>query len=61
MLTQSLWEHERIVEPAARGCRVRDTVRFEPRWRWLGHLQLPIFRLVFANRHRRLVKKFGAV
>ena len=60
MLTQRTWEHERVVEPMVHGCVVRDTVRFEPRWRWLGYFQLPVFRLVFANRHRRLEGLFGA-
>lgn len=60
MLTQRLWEHERVVTAASHGCTVRDSVRFEPRWRWMGHLQLPIFRLVFANRHRRLAALFAA-
>jgi ligand-binding SRPBCC domain-containing protein len=60
MLTQRAWQHERSVEPSSQGCVVRDAVQFEPRWRWLGHLQLPVFRLVFANRHRRLAGLFGA-
>lgn len=61
MLTQRLWEHEREVVPeAAGGCLVRDHVRFEPRSRLVGRLQLPVFRLVFRNRHRRLVTLFGA-
>ncbi len=60
MGTQRLWEHERIVEPYGDGCVVRDRVRFEPRCRLLGRLQLPLFRLVFANRHRRLAGMFGA-
>lgn len=59
MLTQRLWEHERVIEPVAGGCIVRDRVRFEPRIRALGHLQKPIFRLVFANRHRQLARIFG--
>lgn len=60
MLTQRLWEHERTVEPAGEGCLVRDSVRFDPRIAALGRLQLPVFRLVFANRHRRLARIFGA-
>lgn len=60
MLTQRLWEHERTVEPAGGGCLVRDRVRFEPRSTLLGRLQLPVFRLVFANRHRQLARIFGA-
>jgi ligand-binding SRPBCC domain-containing protein len=59
MLSQRLWEHERTVTPSPGGCIVRDRVRFEPRIRWLGTLQLPAFRLTFANRHRRLAAIFG--
>ncbi|MFN2375009.1 MAG: hypothetical protein ABR538_00605 [Candidatus Binatia bacterium] len=59
MLTQRLWEHERVVESDGSGCRVRDSLRFEPKWPPAGRLQLPLFRLVFANRHRRLVRLFG--
>ena len=60
MLTQKVWEHERSVEPIGQGCTLRDRVRFEPKLRPLGVLQLPVFRLVFANRHRNLVRLFGA-
>ncbi|MFN2426558.1 MAG: hypothetical protein ABR587_08955 [Candidatus Binatia bacterium] len=60
MLTQVCWQHERVVETSGPGCVVTDTVRFEPRWRPLGYLQLPVFRLVFANRHRRLAGLFGS-
>lgn len=59
MLTQRLWRHERVVDAAPDGCTVRDDVRFDPRIRPLGHLQLPVFRLVFANRHRQLARIFG--
>lgn len=59
MLSQKLWEHERSVEPREDGCVIRDRVRFQPRLDWLGRLQLPVFRLVFANRHRQLRRLFG--
>lgn len=60
MLTQRLWEHERVVSAEPHGCTVRDSVRFEPRWRPMGFLQRPVFRLVFANRHRQLAALFAA-
>lgn len=59
MLTQRTWQHERRVEPRGDGCVVTDVVEFEPRWQWAGRLQLPLFRLVFAHRHRRLVRLFN--
>ncbi|HXC53232.1 MAG TPA: hypothetical protein VN634_20255 [Candidatus Limnocylindrales bacterium] len=61
MLTQRVWEHERIVEPAPIGCTLRDRIRFEPRIPILGHIEKPIYELVFANRHRQLRKIFGRV
>jgi ligand-binding SRPBCC domain-containing protein len=59
MLSQRLWEHERIVSALPGGCSVVDRVRFEPRVRLLGVLQLPVFRMTFANRHRQLARRFG--
>lgn len=59
MLTQKVWEHERTVEPCGSGSIIRDRIRFEPRMPLVGYLQLPIFRLVFANRHRQLARIFG--
>jgi ligand-binding SRPBCC domain-containing protein len=61
MATQRVWEHERTVEPVAGGCRVTDRLRFEPRMAWLGRLQLPLFRLAFALRHRNLRRIFGVL
>jgi ligand-binding SRPBCC domain-containing protein len=58
MLTQRLWEHERTLEPAGDGCLITDRVRFEPRLP-VGALVLPLVRLVFRHRHRRLRRAFG--
>ena len=59
LLSQRVWEHERSIEPAARGSRLTDRVRFEPRARWLGAVQAPLFRTVFRLRHRNLRRLFG--
>ncbi len=59
LLSQRLWEHERTVEPTARGCRITDRVRFEPRIAWLAPLHAPVFRAVFRWRHRNLRRLFG--
>ena len=61
MATQRVWEHERIVEPTAGGCRVTDRVRWQPRIALLGVLLAPVFRLVFWWRHHRLRRRFGGV
>jgi ligand-binding SRPBCC domain-containing protein len=59
MLSQRVWEHERTVDPARVGSIIRDRIRFEPRIAALGYVQMPIFRMVFANRHRQLARIFG--
>lgn len=59
LLTQRVWEHERVVEPEGSDCRLTDRVRFEPRIPWLAWLHLPVFRIVFALRHRNLRRLFG--
>jgi len=59
MLTQRVWEHERVVEPAGAGCVISDRVRFEPRIPVLGPLFLVVFRLAFRLRHRNLRRLFG--
>jgi hypothetical protein len=59
MLTQRVWEHERVVEPTENGCLLTDRVRFEPRVPVLGPLFLIVFRLAFGLRHRNLRRLFG--
>jgi hypothetical protein len=59
LLTQRVWEHERIIEPVSRGCRVTDRVRFVPRLPWLAALYGSVFKAVFRWRHRNLRKRFG--
>ena len=59
MLTQTLWSHERIVEPLAGGCRVSDRLRWRGRIRLLGVMYRIVVPLVFRHRHRRLARRFG--
>ena len=59
LLTQRLWEHERVIETASQGCRVIDRVRFLPRLPWLSALYGPVFKAVFQWRHRNLQRMFG--
>ena len=59
MFSQKEWVHERIVTPTAAGCRLTDSVRFTPRLRPLGALQLVLFRLAFRWRHRNLRRLFS--
>jgi ligand-binding SRPBCC domain-containing protein len=60
MLSQRVWEHERTIEPLGDGtCLVTDRIAWEPRFPLPGALLKPMFRAIFAHRHRRLRKHFG--
>ena len=59
LLTQRVWEHERLIEPTSQGCRVTDRIRFVPRVRWLAGLYGPVFKALFRWRHRKLRSLFG--
>ncbi len=59
LFSQRVWEHERILEPVPRGCRITDRIRFVPRLAFLGWLYRPVFEAVFRWRHRRLRALFG--
>jgi hypothetical protein len=49
-----LWEHERTTNPTAAGCLVTDSVVVQGRVPLVTALLLPVYRLVFRHRHRRL-------
>lgn len=57
--TQSVWEHERIVEERPGGSRLIDRIRYEPRLPLLGPVHRWIFEFVFDWRHRQLRQRFG--
>ena len=60
MGSQRSWRHERRVEPAGGGaCTVLDRIRFEPRVPFAAPLLLPVVRLFFRHRHRRLRRRYG--
>lgn len=48
------WEHRRTTTATARGCRVTDEVTVVGRFPWLAWALMPVYRLVFRHRHRRL-------
>lgn len=58
LLTQRLWEHERVIEPMDGGCRITDRIRFTPRVPWLGAIFAFTFRAAFHLRHRNLRRAF---
>jgi hypothetical protein len=53
------WRHQRIVEPEGACCVVTDRLEIVPRLALLGWLLAPVYRLVFANRHRKLRHWYG--
>jgi ligand-binding SRPBCC domain-containing protein len=59
-LLQALWEHERRVEPEDGGTRVTDRLRVRPRLPLAALLTRPVVAALFAHRHRRLKRRFGA-
>jgi hypothetical protein len=61
VLSQRAWEHERSVEPVEGGCRLSDRLAFEPRVAAVRGLSARVVEAIFAHRHRRLVRQFGAL
>lgn len=53
------WEHIRRITPTQCGSTLTDTIRFEPKVRILGSVQMQLFRLVFKLRHMNLAKTYG--
>lgn len=57
MGSMRLWRHERTIHPVANGCRLTDTLNFEPRFG--GRLAVAFVRKFFTHRHRMLRKHLG--
>jgi hypothetical protein len=56
------WRHRRTVVPDGpgdTGCVLTDRLEIVPRFALLGFLLAPVYRLVFANRHRKLRRWHG--
>jgi ligand-binding SRPBCC domain-containing protein len=61
MLSASVWEHERTLEPLGeRATRLTDRVRFAPRLAATARLHRAVIAAIFRHRHRRLESFFGA-
>jgi len=60
LLSQRVWEHERVIEPTRAGCRLTDRIRFAPRLPVLAPVYAFAFQGVFRLRHRNLRRIFGA-
>lgn len=48
------WRHERTTASTRAGCVITDTVTVQGRVPLLAALLLPVYRLIFRHRHRRL-------
>ncbi|WP_157973039.1 hypothetical protein [Blastomonas sp. UPD001] len=51
------WQHERRIDDVRGGCRVSDTLNFEPGL--VPGLTARLVELLFHHRHRRLRRMFG--
>jgi ligand-binding SRPBCC domain-containing protein len=61
LLSQRSWQHERWVEAVDGGCRLTDRLTFEPRIAAAARVSRRVVAAIFAHRHRRLVRRFGAL
>lgn len=59
MLSQRVWEHERMIEAAPGGSSLTDRVRYEPRLPIPDVVLRRLYTFVFRHRHRRLRLRFG--
>lgn len=61
MLSMSVWEHRRRIEPLGEGaCDVTDELAFEPRLAIVLPIARRIVAALFRHRHARLCARFGA-
>lgn len=58
-LMHKYWKHTRSINEKDEGIWVKDEVHFLPRLPLVGYLMLPLYRHIFANRHRKLQTTFG--
>lgn len=59
MLTQSRWQHERVVLPLDDGCTVTDRLHWQGRIAPLGAMYRLAIPFLFRHRHARLRRRFG--
>jgi hypothetical protein len=53
------WQHERTTTPTRGGCVVQDTLTVQGRIPGMALVLMPIYKLVFRHRHRRLKALYG--
>ena len=58
-LQHHYWKHTRIILERQGKTFVRDELHFAPRISFFGYLLLPVYKIIFANRHKQLQKAFS--
>lgn len=58
-LQHHYWKHTRVLFEDNGKTFINDTVDFAPRIPFMGHLLLPVYKTIFANRHKQLQKYFA--
>ncbi len=53
------WKHTRTIIESNMKVFVRDELHFSPRISFLGYVLLPIYKMIFRNRHRQLQQYFA--
>lgn len=54
------WQHERMILSCDAGVTVKDSVAFESKIELLGAVLLPVYKAIFAYRHKRLASRYGS-
>lgn len=52
------WKHTRIISERNGKIFVKDEIHFAPRISFLGNVLLPVYKLIFRNRHKNLKAAF---
>ncbi|MCX6198431.1 MAG: hypothetical protein NTY88_04295 [Bacteroidetes bacterium] len=58
-LQHHYWKHTRTISERNGKVFVKDELHFAPRISFLGYSLLPVYKVVFGNRHKNLSKLFG--
>ena len=53
------WKHTRTIIESDAKAYVRDELHFAPRISFLGYVLLPVYKIIFRNRHRQLQQYFA--
>ncbi len=59
-ILMEFWRHQRQIENQGENTLITDRVEFQTRIRPLGNLLVPVYRLVFSHRHKRLLQRYGS-